>query len=364
MIKYRIIYGLICLALCLFFIYCDSYVPLLVIIVFFSLTILSIISVAVNSKKVTVETVASHPVINMGEKSEAQFGIKISNKYFLPISAVLFRVMFDDMQESGGTEKRLSTTVCAYETRTIYAMVSTEHCAYIRCRISDMYICDAFGLTRWKVKKGVFTSHMTVMPIMAQQSVIGDYPSVNTEDSDRYADRKKGIDPAQVFEVREYDEGDDMRKIHWGLSSKYDELMVKEFSQPISENCVIVIETGTAPDTPDNRKAVTDRLMSVFMKLADELIRSEQMFSVYWYSKQGDKNVCFDVVIYDDVFPVVEGYLSMKFSDDICESLINTQPFLAADEKRIYYIFSSGFCKNETLNKLSDKYILIDADAL
>ena len=364
MIRYRIFYALILILLALFYIYCDSYVPILVIIVFISLTVLSVISTAIASKLINVDTSASHPVLTRGEDSDAQFRIKITNKSFFPVSAVIFRVEFDDMQENGGTQRKLSSTLCARDSRTIYTMVSTVHCAYIRCKVCDMYICDAFGLTCQPVKKGVFTSHMTVMPVMADSCVLGSSPSVSADDSDRYSDVKKGYDPCQVFDVREYADGDDVRKIHWRLSSRYDELIVKEFSQPISDSCVVVIETGIKAETPDQRKSVTDRLMSVFMKLSDELIHSEQMFSVYWYSKQGGKNVCFDVVIHDDVFPAVEGYLSMKFSDELCETLMLTEPLFEGNDKRIYYIYSSGSCDLEMLSRLSEKYIPIDADMI
>ena len=364
MIKYRVFYGLILFSLFLFYIFCESYVPLLIIIVVIALTILSVIAAAFAARNASAEISASHPVITKGESSEAQFGIKITNNFFLPLSDVTFRVEFEDMQESDGTQRKLSTTMCARETRTIYAMAATEHCAYIRCAVTDMHICDAFGLTAWRVKKGLLSSHMTIMPVMSQRSFMEILPAVNTDDSDRYADYKKGGDPSQVFEIREYSDGDDMRRVHWGLSSKYDELMVKEFSQPISDSCMIVIETGIKNDTPENRKLTSDRLMSVFLKLADELIQNEQMFSVCWFSHQGEKNVLFDVVIHDDVFPVVEGFLSMKFSDDLCETLVNTKAFLESTDKRIYYIFSSGSFNKEMLNDLSEKYIPIDADVI
>ena len=205
---------------------------------------------------------------------------------------------------------------------------------------------------------------MIIMPVMAQTPVLKSSPSINTDDSDRYTDWKKGDDPSQVFEVREYADGDDIRKIHWGLSSKYSKLMVKEFSLPISDSCVIVIETGIKNDIPENRKTVSDKLMSVFMKLSDELINSEQMFSVYWYSNIGDKIVCFDIAIHDDVFPAVEGFLSMKFSDEIGETLMHTTPVLDGNEKLIYYIFSSSSCNKEMINSMSEKYITIDVDGI
>ena len=362
MIKHRIIYGIIVLSLFMFYIYCDSYVPLLVIVVFASLTVLSVVSAAVVARFMKVDIAPTHPVITQGSNASAQFGIRLNNRAYLPISAVTLRVDFEDMQERRGTQRQLGTTMCAKETRTIYPMAATDHCAYIRCSAKDVFVYDAFGLTRQRVKKGTFHSHMTIMPILSESSVASVLPAVNTDDSDRYADYKKGSDPSQVLEVRDYSDGDDMRRIHWGLSSKYDELMVKEFSQPISDSCVVVIETGIKGDTPEDRKTVSDKLMSVFMKLCEELIQNDQMFSVYWYSKQIENNVCFDIAIYDDVFSAAEGYLSMKFSDEEGESLMNTRAVLDTSDKRVYYLYSSGSVNNDIINALSEKYIPIDVE--
>ena len=52
-------------------------------------------------------------------------------------------------------------------------------------------------------------------------------------DSDRFSTYKKGDDPSEIFDIREYADGDKIQRIHWKLSSKTGDLMVKEGSLPL-----------------------------------------------------------------------------------------------------------------------------------
>lgn len=53
------------------------------------------------------------------------------------------------------------------------------------------------------------------------------------------------------YELREYRSGDSLKSVHWKLSSKYDELMVKAPSEAIYKKLVIKPEITDNPDTND-----------------------------------------------------------------------------------------------------------------
>ena len=42
--------------------------------------------------------------------------------------------------------------------------------------------------------------------------------------------RDRGYDPSELFDVREFQNGDRLQSVHWKLSARTDELMVKELS--------------------------------------------------------------------------------------------------------------------------------------
>lgn len=58
-------------------------------------------------------------------------------------------------------------------------------------------------------------------------------------DSDIYDDLRPGYDPSELFDVREFQNGDRLQSVHWKLSARTDELMVKENSLP--KACAVAI---------------------------------------------------------------------------------------------------------------------------
>lgn len=58
-------------------------------------------------------------------------------------------------------------------------------------------------------------------------------------DAEEYSDQESGDDPSEIYQIREYREKDPIHDIHWKLSAKADELLVKERGKPLG--CVVLI---------------------------------------------------------------------------------------------------------------------------
>lgn len=55
---------------------------------------------------------------------------------------------------------------------------------------------------------------------------------------------RQGSDPSEMFDIRDYVPGDDVRTIHWKLSSKTDELIVRQSSDPSHYNVAVLPDFG------------------------------------------------------------------------------------------------------------------------
>lgn len=58
-------------------------------------------------------------------------------------------------------------------------------------------------------------------------------------DSEIYSGERRGDDPSELYQVRPYRAMDSVRDIHWKLTAKENQLMVKEHGFPLG--CVILI---------------------------------------------------------------------------------------------------------------------------
>ena len=68
--------------------------------------------------------------------------------------------------------------------------------------------------------------------------------AVGSPKNDGLLQNRKGNDPSEIFDLREYVPGDDVRSIHWKLSGKLDNLVVKEASDPSHYQVVLMPDLG------------------------------------------------------------------------------------------------------------------------
>jgi len=361
MAKYRIIYIIIAVLLAMFYIYCNSYVPLLIIIVLAFVTVVSCVLSFISAKKISLSLKAVHASQEQRENLETEFMVTINNRSLFPVSVIGFTSEIQDASESASVKRKYFTAVSAHESRDIIVSVSTSHCAYIECRINNAFICDAFGILKHKLRSQTPTAHMTVVPSVSDYIYIKPDKPVISDESDKYSDYHKGDDPSQVFEVREYQEGDDLRRIHRPLSTKLDTLIIKEYSKAVEDTCSVIIETGLPTDEIETAKTMQDRILSALFRLACDLVENEKIFTVYWYSKIKNSIMFFEVRKYEDVFPIAEAFLSSPFSDKKSESLLMTADEMTTHfDKQIYYIYSSKYCDEALIESLSDNYNMTD----
>ena len=72
--------------------------------------------------------------------------------------------------------------------------------------------------------------------------------------------KKAGGGFSDDYEIREYRDGDNLRNVHWKLSAKNDDLMVREPSLPIYKNFIIMLMLG---DNPENNNKVLAKFAGV-----------------------------------------------------------------------------------------------------
>ncbi|MEY8332543.1 DUF58 domain-containing protein [Lachnospiraceae bacterium 47-T17] len=94
-----------------------------------------------------------------------------------------------------------------------------------------------------------------------------------------YDDLRGGHDASETFQIREYMAGDKLQNIHWKLTAKTQELMVREHSLP--KGCPIILLLGGQ----DGRQqgAQHDRFLQLAASLSFALVDAECPHIVSWH---------------------------------------------------------------------------------
>ena len=107
-------------------------------------------------------------------------------------------------------------------------------------------VYDMSGLFRLDKKiKG--NTHALVLPDIASVPVVlGHSVRHFFGEAVVYDELQSGRDPGETFDVREFRDGDKLQRVHWKLSARMNELMVKEHSFPKACPIVMLLPAGAA----------------------------------------------------------------------------------------------------------------------
>lgn len=163
-------------------------------------------------------------------------------------------------------------------------LYTTQYCGNYEFILKKIKIYDFTGI--FHVNKKICQSvNVEVIPEITEVPVrITDAVRNFFGDADIYDDFRPGYDPAELFDVREFRNGDRIQSIHWKLSAKADDLMVKENSLP--KACAVTV---LADYKGGANGSEADSFVKLVVGLSFSLMDLKCTHYVSWYDRtKGD----------------------------------------------------------------------------
>lgn len=157
------------------------------------------------------------------------------------------------------------------ETGTVGFQAKSNWCGCIEFGFSQWKCRDFFGVAA--VKRVAEVSGCTVvMPGEHRQ----DFSFLTREGFDmesfRYSGSRPGDDPGETYDIREYQPGDSIRQIHWKLTGKLDDIMIREKSFPVDDTVLILAEAFQADRDPQRAETVAEVFSAVLQSFMEKKI--------------------------------------------------------------------------------------------
>lgn len=112
-------------------------------------------------------------------------------------------------------------------------------------------------------------------------------------DADEYSDRESGDDPSEIYQIREYREKDSIHDIHWKLSAKSDDILVKEHGRPLGEAVLIWLDLNEDELSGRKRKHkiknVPVNMLELVASLSYSLSEEKCVHMVAWYEPENQQ---------------------------------------------------------------------------
>ena len=196
---------------------------------------------------------------------------------------------------------------------TFWCEFETSFCGNVEIILESVRLCDLFGIfyIRRKVQSRAAVKVMPEFEIMPLE--ITRATREFQADAEEYSGEKKGDDPSELYQVREYRVQDSVRDIHWKLSAKEDELMVKEKGFPLGCTVLIWFDIRESMTTSESFSAVAERAASLSVTLAEE----KCIHMAAWYEEENERIVKYRVRDEEEAYNMVWHLLDLVPCRDI-----------------------------------------------
>jgi len=168
---------------------------------------------------------------------------------------------------------------------TLEPTVKMAHCGRVDLAIRRVDVCDMLGLFCIPVPKQngrADTGSVYVLPELQSRTIeIEDAADLGL-DSATYSTEKPGGDPAEIFQLRDYRDGDARRSVHWKLSSRMNRLIVREFGLPLNPSLHFLLELREDADP-----ASAENMLGTVLAFSEYLMARKVMHCISWLGEEG-----------------------------------------------------------------------------
>ncbi len=308
--------------------------------------LLSLFYVLLSAWGLRVAFASPKDTITVGKKGELRARIK--NRLVFPVFYGEIMIELTYFQSSERLKLRLPFTSLPGRVSLMHLPITVRYAGTLRIEPRYIYVYDFLHLFSVKRRLKSKAASMTVLPEF-QQIFVRDRSSrffmplaedKRTEDDARnniqrfYRDRV-GDDPSEVFQVRDYRIGDRLSRVDWKLTAKSQKLMVKDYSFPIIDRTVILVDMHC-----DNQMSYHQRVHTA-VALCISILEANCSMTLAWYDVHRQMVVQRHLEKDEDLFESIGMLTAAAYCRKILPSEIISQLSLACQIEQLLYITGS-----------------------
>lgn len=279
MLKSKIGYAMLLLFVIIFCLFYSELVVLLILMTVVAIPVIMLFPVVIAVAKLKVKLQTKTLMVQNGDEAEAC--IVVSNRSCFDLSYLSMAVVIKSDYTGEKIKQKYLFSVKRYSTTEVILKVKASHCGKLNLRILRVCGHEVMRVLAFaKRSKEILEVYVMPKPSIIEQDGLTNLPD---DEGSVYSKVKRGEDYAQTFDYHIYHEGDKIKHINWKLSSKQEEMMVREGSLPLSSRACILIEQNIGNDF-----FALDSLLSLAAGLSDDFIINEIPHDVCVYSKEDE----------------------------------------------------------------------------
>ncbi len=254
---------------------------------------------------VKADMVSAAHIVNKGDA--VPIIIQLHNPTIFPISNLKIYLNYKNAYSTESFTKEFVVSIDGRTRTSVTFNIVSEYAGNLVISLKAIRVYDYLKLFSLKRRlKGEVKAAVLPYYYELLENDFDTRPTTLVE-SDYYSPYRSGDDPSEVFAIREYREGDRQQRIHWKLSRKQGQLMIKEFSDPL--NCSVLLLANLSVPQGENILFFIDALLECALSLSYTFLLHGQLHYFSWYDMKLGECKRVRVEREKDLYEAVDGLL-------------------------------------------------------
>lgn len=220
----------------------------------------------------------------------------VNNKYFIPLNEIVLNFEINNILT--GEKKKVKESIFLGLTNKSEMPLELEskYCGCIKVTLENVEIFDIWKIA--SIKKKINKSQQVyIMPFTTLQVIeLGNSDAKEASDTWKYMDNVAGTS-GEVFDIKEYQIGDNIKNIHWKLTGKYENPMVKKMSKESEDSIILIFDNRF--ESPKYEMA--DVLAELFISLSRNLLAQNIPHIIGWWQEDKEKYISYNITNEQDL---------------------------------------------------------------
>lgn len=277
----RSLFTLIYVLLIITFLLQNSFISIVILLFFTTILVFNLTIFFLSKKEYIIKTQIRGNII---DSSNLTGVVEVETPSTFLLNKIIINLSLVNQLTNESIDHNLVLLSSKQKKQVVTFDLTSLHCGNMRLQINSVYFSDFLRIIKIKGRGSFSEDSFTLFPNTSSLKI--------TEPI--FFDRSKEVIQAtneqlskqgDVFDFKTYELGDPVKNIHWKLSMKERELMVKEFCEETNQTQLVILETTYLEE---GAKATADDLhvmVTTFVSIIEEMVSNHQTVSIAWLSQ-------------------------------------------------------------------------------
>ncbi len=218
-----------------------------------------------------------------------QIVVEIRNNSKFPIFGFKCGIVSRNLLNDEITKDTIKGSVWLGRGESIPIAKVSKHYGEIESVIDTVVFSDPIGILKREAvrKERQYLANTLVVPEDKEIEIIPEISDRYDVESFRYAENQVGDDISETVGIRDYRLGDDIRRVHWKLTAKTGDVLVRELGLPVDNNLLILSEKNfSSYSEKEDLYDAIDYVTELTLLMVSHLARKDVHLALGWEDKR------------------------------------------------------------------------------